>query len=430
MERHPGQAAAPDEHAELEALRARVAQLELQAPARSRLRLRSFFAALLILVAAVLTPLSIVSSWASDVAGDTDRYVGMMEPLASDPDVQAAVTTRVTDTVMTHLDIDALLADVAPADRPVVDKALRRLGDPLTTGVRNFVHGTVEKFVTSDEFERVWRNLNRSAHASVVKALTGEGGGAVKLTDDTVTLDLAPVIDRVKQRLVDRGLTVAGKIPEVHTDFTVLTSDSVGKAKQGFRALELLGFWLPVVTLVVAAGGVLLAVRRRRALVTTALAVAAGAALLGLGLWAGRAFYLDSLPSDVSQPAAGAVFDTLAGYLRAGVRLVVTVGAVVALAAWLTGGGRAAIRVKAMWSGGIGAVRDAAGVTGGPVGRWVHRARRPLNWTVVVVAVAVLVAWDRPTGLVTVWIAICALFALAVVEFLDDDSTPHLAAPA
>ncbi|WP_371604504.1 hypothetical protein OG345_38055 [Streptomyces sp. NBC_01220] len=431
MERHPDQPAAQDEHAELEALRARVAQLEEdRAPARSRLRPRSFFAVLLILVAAVLTPLSVLSSWASDVAGDTDRYVDMMEPLASDPDVQAAVTARVTDAVMTHLNVDALLADVAPADRPVVDKALQKLGDPLTAGVTNFVHGTVERFVTSEAFARVWSELNRRAHASVVKALTGEGGGAVKLAGDTVTLDLAPVIDRVKQRLVDRGLTVAEKIPEIHTDYTLLTSDSVGKAKKGFRALELLGFWLPVFTLVVAAGGVLLAVRRRRALVTAALAMAVGAALLWLGLWAGRAFYLDSLPPHVSQPAAGAVFDTLVGYLRAGVRLVVTVGAVVALAAWLTGSGRAASRVTAMWSGGIGAVRDAAGFTGGPVGRWVHRARRPLNWTVVVVAVAVLLAWDRPTGLVTVWIALCALFVLAVVEFLDDDSAPHLAAPA
>ncbi|MFE9780189.1 hypothetical protein ACFYPA_18725 [Streptomyces sp. NPDC005775] len=428
MERHPDEPTAADEQAELEALRARVEQLETRGPAHSRPRLRSFFAVLLILVAAVLTPLSILSSWASDVAGDTDRYVDTMEPLASDPDVQAAVTNRVTAVVMTHLNIDALLADVAPADRPVVDKALGKLGDPLTAGVTDFVHGTVERFVTSDAFERVWSNLNRQAHASVVKALTGEGGGAVKLSGDTVTLDLAPVIDRVKQRLVERGLKVAERIPEIHTDFTLLTSDSVGKAKKGFRALELLGFWLPVFTLVVAAGGVLLAVRRRRALVTAALAVAVGAALLGLGLWAGRAFYLDSLPPDVSQPAAAAVFDTLAGYLRAGIRLVVTVGVVVALAAWLTGRGRAARRVTAMWSGGIGAVRDAAGVTGGPVGRWVHRARRPLNWTVVVVAVAVLLAWDRPTGLVTVWIALCALFVLAVVEFLDDDSTPHLVA--
>ncbi|WPW27053.1 hypothetical protein P6B95_06310 [Streptomyces atratus] len=429
MEADGNQSQSPKARAELEALRARVAVLEARAPARHRLRARSLFAVLLVLVAAVLTPLSIVATWAKNEIGDTDNYVAMMAPLASDPDVQSAVADRVTGAVMKHLDVKALLADVAPADRPVVDKALSRLSGPLTTGVSDFVRGTVEKFVAGDAFATIWTDLNRAAQSATMKALSGSGGGAVKLTNDTVTIDLAPVIDRVKQRLVDRGLTVAAKIPEIHTDFTVLTSDSVGKAKKWFRALQIIGFWLPLVTLVLAAGGVLLAVRRRRALVTAALAIAAGAAVLGLAVWVGRAFYLDSLPSEVSQPAAGSVFDALAGPVRALVRLMVTLGIVVALAAWLTGDGLTATRVRAMWSGGIGAVRDAAGVTGGPVGRWVHRARLWLNWTVVVVAAAVLVAWDRPTGLVTVWIALCALFALAVIEFLDDDSTPHLAVP-
>ncbi|MFD0341077.1 hypothetical protein ACFVH0_20745 [Streptomyces sp. NPDC127117] len=419
----------PGEHDELEALRARVAVLETRAPARHRPRARSFLAVLLVVVAAVLTPLSIVSTWAKNQIGDTDNYVAMMAPLASDADVRTAVADRVTGAVMGHLDVKALLADVSPTDRPVLDKALSKLSGPLTTGISNFVRGTTEKFVSSDAFATIWTDLNRSAQSATLKALSGSGGGAVELTGDTVTIDLAPVVDRVKQRLVDRGLGVAAKIPEVHTDFTVLTSDSVGKAKKWFRALQVIGFWLPLVALVLAAGGVLLAVRRRRALVTTALAVAAGAAVLGLAMWVGRAFYLDSLPSGVSQPAAGAVFDALAGPMRVLVRMVVTLGIVVALAAWLTGGGRAAGRVMAMWSGGIGAVRDAAGFTGGPVGRWVHRARRPLNWTVVVVAAAVLVAWDRPTGMVTVWIALCALIVLAVVEFLDDDSSPHLAVP-
>ncbi|MEU0633306.1 hypothetical protein [Streptomyces sp. NPDC005989] len=429
MEADHDQPKPPKDSAELEELRARVAVLEDRAPARHRPRARSYLAVLLLLVAAVLTPLSIVSSWAKNQIGDTDNYVAMMAPLASDPDVQAAVTDRVTGAVMQHLDVKTLLSEVSPADRPVLDKALSKLNGPITTGISDFVHGTVERFVASDAFATIWTDLNRAAQSAAVKALSGSGGGAVKLTDDTVTIDLAPVIDRVKQRLVDRGLGVAAKIPEVHTDFTVLTSDSVGKAQRWFRALQIIGFWLPLVTVVLAAGGVLLAVRRRRALVTAALVVAAGAAVLGLALWVGRAFYLDSLPSGVSQPAAGSVFDALVGQMRALVRMVVTLGVVVALAAWLTGDGRAAGRVMAMWSGGIGAVRDAAGFTGGPVGRWVHRARRPLNWTVVVVAAAVLVAWDRPTGLVTVWIALCALFVLAVVEFLDDDSSPHLAVP-
>ncbi|MFD9495115.1 hypothetical protein OID55_29495 [Streptomyces sp. NBC_00715] len=415
-----------DDAREIAELRARVAELERRRPTGQRHWVRPFFAVLLIIVAAVLTPLSAVAAWSSDLIGDTDRYVSTMKPLASDPDVQEAVADRVTKAVMQHVDIESLLTSVAPADRPRLTKALGPLSGPITSGLTDFVHSTADKFVSSDAFATLWTDLNRTAHASVDKALTGKGGGAVKLTNDAVVIDLAPVIDRVKQALVDRGLGIAAKIPEVHTDFTVMTSDSIGKAKKLYRLLQIVGFWLPVLTLVLAAGGVLLAIRRRRALVTAALAVAAGAAVLGIALWIFRGIYLDGLPSGVSQPAAGSVFDTLVRFLRTTVRMVITLGIVVALAAWLTGSGRAATRVLAAWRGGIGAVRNAVGFDLGPVGVWVHRAKTWLNWTVVAVAAVTLLIWNYPTAAVTVWIAVVALLVLAVVEFLDDDGAPHL----
>lgn len=415
-----------DDAREIAELRARVADLEQRRPKGQRHWVRPFFAVLLILVAAVLTPLSAVAAWSSDLIGDTDRYVSTMKPLASDPDVQDAVADRVTKAVMQHVDIESLLTSVAPADRPRLTKALGPLSGPITSGLTDFVHSTADRFVTSDAFATLWTELNRTAHASVDKALTGKGGGAVKLTNDAVVIDLAPVIDRVKQALVDRGLGIAAKIPEVHTDFTVMTSDSIGKAKKLYRLLQIVGFWLPVLTLVLAAGGVLLAIRRRRALVTAALAVAAGAAVLGIALWIFRGIYLDGLPSGVSQPAAGSIFDTLVRYLRTTVRMVITLGIVVALAAWLTGSGQAATRVLAAWRGGIGAVRTASGFDLGPVGAWVHRAKTWLNWTVVAVAAVTLLIWNYPTAAVTVWIAVVALLVLAVVEFLDDDGAPHL----
>ncbi|MET9898636.1 hypothetical protein [Streptomyces sp. NPDC006446] len=411
---------------EIADLRARVAELERRRPIVEHHRVRAFFAVVLILLAALLTPLSAVAAWTSDLVGDTDRYVATMEPLASDPDVQKAVSDRVTKAVMQHVDVQSLLESVAPADRPELTKAIGPLSGPITSGLTDFVHSVVDRFVSSDAFATLWTELNRRAHSAVDKALTGSGGGAVKLTNDAVVIDLAPVIDQVKQSLVDRGLGIAAKIPQVHTDFTVMSSESIGKAKKFYRLLQIVGFWLPVLTLVLAAGGVLLAVRRRRALVTAALAVAAGAALLGIALWVFRALYLDGLPSEVSQPAAGAVFDTLVRYLRTSVRVVITLGVVVALAAWLTGSGRAASRVQAAWTGGIGAVRGATGVELGAVGAWVHRVKMWLNWTVVAVAAAVLLVWNYPTAAVTIWIAVLALLALAVVEFLDDDGTPHL----
>jgi len=414
-----------DPQRELADLRDRVAQLERRGAKVPKHRVRSFFAALLILLAAVLTPLSAVAAWANGVIADTDRYVATVKPLASDPDVQAAVANRVTEAVMQHIDLKQLLEDVAPADRPRLEKALGALSGPLTSGLTDFVHSAAEKFVGSDAFATLWTQLNRRVHAAVDKALTGKGGGAVKLTGDTVVIDLAPVIDQVKQALVDKGLTVAGRIPEVHTNFTVMSSESIGKAKRGYRLLQLVGFWLSLLTLLVAAAGVFTAVRRRRALVAAALAVAAGAALLGLALWIFRALYLDALPPDVSQPAAGSVYDTLVRYLRTTVRMLITLGVIVALAAWLTGYGRAASRVRAAWTGGIAAVRDATGFDPGAVGAWVHRAKSWMNWTVVAVAAATLIAWNYPTAAVTLWIALGALLALALVEFLDEGE-PHV----
>lgn len=422
-----GDAAGGGDAREIAELRARVAELEQRAPKRRHHRVRSTFAVVLVLLAALLTPLSAVAAWSSDLIGNTNRYVQTMQPLASDPDIQNAVANRVTDAVMQHVDVETLLQSVAPADRPRLTKALGPLSGPITSGLKDFVHTVALKFVSSDAFATLWTQLNRRAHAAVDKALTGSGGGAVKLTNDAVVIDLAPVVDQVKQALVDQGLTVAAKIPQVHTNFTVMTSDSIGKAKKLYRLLELVGFWLPVLTLLLAAGGVLLAVRRRRALVTAGLLVAAGAAVLGIALWIFRAIYLDGLPADVSQPAAASIFDTLVRYLRTSVRLIITLGVIVALAAWLTGRGRAATRVNAAWTGGIGAVRTATGVELGAVGAWVHRVKTWLNWTVVVVAVVILLVWNYPTAVVTVWIAVLALLALAVVEFLDDDGTPHLA---
>ncbi|MFD6417354.1 hypothetical protein [Streptomyces sp. NPDC060194] len=387
---------------------------------------RAVGAVVLMLVAALLTPLAVVAVWASDVVGDTDRYVATMAPLADDPDVQDAVAERVTTAVMERLDLPSLIDGADAADRPLLDDLLGGLSEPVTSGLTGFVRDRVDAFVASPAFASVWDDLNRAAHQAVDNALTGNDEGVVELTDDTVTLDLAPVIERVKQRLVDDGLGVADRIPEIHTDFVLVRSDDIGAARKGFRLLQILGVWLPVAAAVIAAAGVLVAVRRRRALVAAALAVAAGAAVLGLALWVFRAFYLDGLTEGVSQPAAASVYDTLTRFLRDAVRTVVVLGAVVAVGAWLGGAGRWAVRVRSGWAGGIGALRRAVGVGGtGAVGRWVGRARPWADRTVVAVAAAVFVVWDHPTGAVVVGIALCALLALAVIEFLDEGGAPE-----
>ncbi|WP_398920039.1 hypothetical protein [Streptomyces sp. I6] len=290
---------------DLEQLRARIAALEAreQPPPRPpRHRARSALAAVLIVLGCLLAPLSAVATWADSEVGDTDRYVATVAPLASDPAVQAAVAARVTDVVMEHIDIPKLLEEVAPADRPRLDTLIGGIGGALENAVRSFVQARVQDVVASDVFRRIWTEANREIHAAVVKALTGSGGGAIVLTDNAVQIDLAPVIEEVKQGLVNEGLGIAENIPEIHTDFTVLQSEDVGRVKTGFRMLQLAGTWLPVVGVVLIAAGVLLAAHRRKALVAAALGVAVATALLGGGLTVFRLIYLDSLPRGCPSP--------------------------------------------------------------------------------------------------------------------------------
>jgi hypothetical protein len=384
--------------------------------------MRSVLSGVLIVLAAVLAPLSAVAVWIADEIGDTDRYVATVAPLASRPDVQAAVTDSVTDAIVARVGLDTLLSGVVPGERPRLETALGPLKGPITGGIKDFVHQTVASFVASDAFATLWKQVNRQAHAAFTGALTGESDSALRIKGDTVTLDLAPVVAQVKRRLTDRGFgVVVARVPSVRTEFTLAKSKDIRRARTGFRALQFAGNWLPAVTVVLAGAGVLLAVRRRRALVTAALAVAAGVAVLGVGLAFFRVIYLDHLPARTNEQAAGTVYDQLVRFLRVTVRMVIVLGVVVALGTWLSGAGRWAGRVRAIWESGIAAAREAAGVAStGPVGPWVHRHRLALRWGVVLVAVVVFLLWSYPTGMVIFWIALAALGALAAVEFLDD----------
>ncbi|MFJ5922357.1 hypothetical protein ACIQF6_07045 [Kitasatospora sp. NPDC092948] len=410
----------PDER-ELAALRSRVASLESRERPR-RHRARSFLAAVLIVLAAVLTPLGVVATWSRAQVTDTDRFVSTMAPLASDPAVQEAVADRATGAVMEQLPVSDLLNEVAPTDRPALNALLGQVGSALTDGLTGFVHDQVLNVVRSDAFPGIWEGILRGAHAAFTNVLTGEGGGAAQVEGDAVTLDLAPVIAQVKDRLVANGLGVAANIPEVHTDFVLVQSDTVKKARTGLRLLDLAGLWVPVLAGLCAVGGILLAARHRRATVTTALAMAVAAVLLGIGLTVFRALYLDRLPADVDRAAAAAVYDTLVRYLRAAVRMLLALGVVIALAAWLSGPGRRAGWVRQLWQAGLGAVRRAAegiGMRLGPVGRFVHLRKAWLGWGAVAVAAIVLLTWGYPTAAVVLRIAVVLLAVLAVLEFLD-----------
>lgn len=150
-----------------------------------------------------------------------------------------------------------------------------------------------------------------------------------------MTLNLAPIIALVKERLVAAGFGLADRIPVIDRSIVLLQSDALTKAQGLYRLLTTLGAWLPVIALTLFAAGVYVARRRRRALLIGALGLAGAMLALGVVLALARVFYLSALPAEVLPRDAGAVvFDTIVRYLRLSLPAAGVLALIVATAAF------------------------------------------------------------------------------------------------
>ncbi|MFC5262694.1 hypothetical protein ACFPJ1_11320 [Kribbella qitaiheensis] len=423
---------------EVRRLRERVAQLELELaagprppapdiPPHRRVIWRTVASAILITLACLLAPLSATALWASRQVSDTEQYLKTVAPLADDPAVQTTISDAVTNEILAAIDIQGITDETLNAISqqglpPRVAANLQALSGPLVSGVQSFIRDQVANFVASPEFAAVWRQANETAHSELVNLLEGNQGGALSAQNDTVTLNLAPIIAQVKERLVARGFGVAQNIPVVNKSIVLVQSEGVTKAQGFYRLLNTLGAWLPFIALFLFAAGVYVARDHRRALLIGALGFAGAMLALGVGLAVGRALYLNALPSEViSRDAGGVIFDTIVRYLRYSLRAVGVLALIVAFAAFFTGPSVSAVKTRAGLTRGIGALRgksESAGLNTGRFGAWTFAHKRLLLIASVIGGALVLTFWSQPTVSVVIVIAVIVLFLVAVIEFL------------
>ncbi|WP_037678101.1 hypothetical protein [Streptomyces griseus] len=417
-----GHVLTPQERAEYERLRR-------AAGVRHR-RLRKAGAAVLLLVTLLLAPLAVVAAWVDEEVADTDRYVQTVEPLASDPDVQDVVIDKLTAQVVANVDVQAVtdslkkvLSDAGAPPR-VVD-GVDALTGPLRSAVQAVAQRTITRVVTSDAFQETWVIANRQAHAAVVNMLTGSTEGAVQAKGDTIQLDLGTVIDDVKQRLVDAGFDKASAIPDPDKKITLFRTDKLSEAQDAMRLLDIMGTWLPVLTVALAALAVWTAPGHRVMLLITALGIGVMMVVLLVGLAVVRRIYLDAVPaSTLPENAAATIYDTFVRFLRDSTRTLLVVSLITALAAYLYGPGRAARAVRSLSQRGATAAGEAmsgAGLRTGAAGRWLAAHRSWTTGIAIGAGALVLVLWNHPTvggvalvvGLVLVALAVMAVLAAA-----------------
>ncbi|WP_155371805.1 hypothetical protein [Catellatospora vulcania] len=371
----------------------------------------------LALLSAVLVLASVTARYARAELLDTDRYVETVAPLATDPQVQAAVTDRVTDEIMARLPLEKLAGDLAAAvNLPRVEAVITLVLPAVTDWLQGQIHKVVGDLVTSPRFPAVWNQVNRTAHQNIEGLLTGQGTPMLHSSGTDVVVDLGPVLAAARQELVDRGFGLAARIPDMSIPYTVAQVDQLPEIQRYVRLLDVSATWLPLLALLLLGLAVWTAPNRRRGLV---LGLTLSALMLVVGLIANQMVRdraaQRATERGLNQAVTLDVYDTVLRFLVTALVSVLVVALLGVLWALLAGPSRPAVAVRS----GVNALIDRAAR---PLARepWAVRTgafvRRYFRWFAIVLGV--LVGWwllARPSVATAVWAFVCAALVTLVL---------------
>jgi hypothetical protein len=363
----------------------------------------------LVVIVCVLAPISIVGVWVRNTILHTDQYVDTMAPLANNPDVQQAVANRVATAVGESKDIESQVRDLLPT-------RAQRLAPVIMGGVEEAVRAATLRLVESDQFETLWREMNRRAHTRVIGLLKGKGSGALETKNGEITLSTAPILDRVKSQI---SLLSNVDTSSLDTTVVLFKSKSLKQAQGAVSLLDRVANILPFVLLALLAIAIALSGNRRRTILRTALGIAFAMALMLVFFNLGRTLYLNALPNTVNQAAAQAVYEQVLSFLRLSLRTALVVALIVAIGAWVAGPGRLATRIR----GSVRGTRELApGETASGMSTFVYEHRTMLRGVVLGIGALILVVLAAPTPLAAIVIAVLVVIGLVAIELLGRDA--------
>ena len=265
------------------------------------------------------------------------------------------------------MDVEAILNEAFAGvitERP----RLQALVGPISGAINGQIENQVRQFVASDAFADLWVTANTRAQQAFVRLLEGDSTGAVSLEGEQVVLDVSEVIDQVKQRLVDRGLTFVEKapIPTIDKQIVLLEAPALKQARTIYAFANPVAKWLIVVVALLYLGAFVLSRRRARMTVTIGLGILANGLLVAWALSVGRQLFINELSGTVFGPASSVFYDTLLTYLERGWQVFAWLGVSLVAAGWFAGTNSSGTAVRTSLVGGSGI-------------RWRRTARRPIR---------------------------------------------------
>jgi hypothetical protein len=378
----------------------------------------------------LLTPISILALFVNNQVEDTGRYVQNVKPLSSNPAIQTYVADNITRELFARVDVGEYVKEALPARAQV-------LAGPLTSALQGFVRDATVRVIQTKQFQRLWIEANRVAHAQLINVLTGKSTGGITATSNgAVQIDLSSVATLVREQLQATGIDLFSQIPTVNVGgkITLFQSADLYKVRRAVSILNTLAYVLPFLVFASFGGAIYLSRSRRRGFVLAAVAFTLGAFMVWLFLTVARGVYLNAATNNnFPYDAAAAAYDTLVRFLHTAVRAVLTFSIIVLITVLLAGPSRFAVWFRsrvATAAGWLGHESERAGWDWLAPNGYVVRHKRMLRIITASLAFVWLVLTRHPTPVTILEIGTVALIGLGLIEFFGREPVSGAVASA
>jgi hypothetical protein len=168
-----------------------------------RRRVRGVLAAVLVILFAILLPVTLTATWAHRTVVNTDAYVATITPIAASPEVQATASRAITNQIYAALDPQQIIASALPP-------RAAPLAGPLSNGARGYLQDGINKILAGPKFQQLWVTANRFAHTQLITVLNGNSK-ALQTTNGQVVLNLVPLVNEALKNVQARASALLGK---------------------------------------------------------------------------------------------------------------------------------------------------------------------------------------------------------------------------
>ena len=315
-------------------------------------------------VATILLFVSSLTVWSKRQLLDDEAWANSSTQLLANDEVRGAIAQKLSDGLFERVDVEAQLRERLPpraqGAAPALAAALRNTVGPAAAN----------RFLQRPRVQTLWQNLNKRAHAAVLRVLEGKDlgpNGNISTANGVVTLDLRPAITRLATRLGLEDKLKANADPTAG-QIVLMKSDQLGAAQTAVKILKALSSLLLIAVFALYALAIYLARGRRRLLLgaTGASLVFVGLLIASLRRFVGRAIVDSLVKTAANKHPVSVIWGIETSVLRDIGILLVVYGALVLIATALAGPNRPAHAFRqwlapifrhhpvAVWATGIG----------------------------------------------------------------------------